>query len=85
MEDENIANEFNRFFSCIRTNLAENINPCDVPLSFIKPTPHNFTFQTISHDTIREVIMQMKLQNHWVMTKSLQNYCRLQEIRLLSH
>ena len=43
------------------TNLAENINPCDVdPLSFITPTPHNFTFQTISHDTIREVIMQTK-------------------------
>ena len=59
--DENIANEFNKFFSCIGTNLAENINPCDVdPLSFITPTQHNFTFQIISHDTIREIIMQMK-------------------------
>ena len=58
--DENIANEFNKFFSCIGTNLAENINPCDVdPLSFIKPTQHNFTFQIISHDKIREIIMQM--------------------------
>ena len=40
--DENIANEFNRFFSCVGTNLAENINLCEVdPLSFIT-TPNNF-------------------------------------------
>jgi hypothetical protein len=41
--------------------LAENIDASDVdPLSFVRPTPHNFEFQTISHDKIREEIKQMK-------------------------
>jgi hypothetical protein len=44
------------------TRLAENIDASDVdPLSFVTPTPHNFEFQTISHDKIREEIKQMKI------------------------
>ena len=59
--DENIANEFNSFFSHIGTRLAENIDPSDVdPLSFVTPTLHNFTFQTISHAKIKNEIKQMK-------------------------
>ena len=39
----------------IGTCLAESINPSDVdPLSFITPTSHNFHFQTIPYDTIKE-------------------------------
>ncbi len=59
--DENIAEEFNSFFSRIGTRLAENIDASDIdPLSFVTPTPHNFEFQTISHDKVREEIKQMK-------------------------
>ena len=59
--DENIANEFNSFFSRIGPSLAENINPSDVdPLSFITPVTQNFDFQNISHDEIWEEIKQMK-------------------------
>ena len=59
--DEYIANEFNEFFSSVGTRLAQNINPSDVdPLSFITPTSHNFQFQNISQDKIKNEIKQMK-------------------------
>ena len=59
--DENIAEEFNSFFSRIGTRLAENIDASDVdPLSFVTSTTHNCEFQTISHDKVREEIKQMK-------------------------
>ena len=50
------------FFSRIGTYIAESINPCDFDqLSFITAlTPHNFAFQTISHDRTWEEIKQMK-------------------------
>ena len=52
---------YNILFSRIGTRLAENIDASDIdPLSFVTPTPHNFEFQTISHDKVREEIKQMK-------------------------
>ncbi len=57
----NIANEFNSFFSSIGAHLDENIDTTSVyPLFFVRPTPHNFVFQTISHDKIGDEIRKMK-------------------------
>ena len=59
--DDKIANEFNLFLLSIGTRLAQNNNPSDVdPLSFITPTSHNFQFQNISQDKIKNEIRQTK-------------------------
>ena len=59
--DDHIAIELNKFFSSVGTRVAQYINPSDVdPLAFITPTSHNFQFQNISQDKIKNKIKQMK-------------------------
>jgi hypothetical protein len=60
--DEEIAKEFNKYFSEVGKKLAEEIPDNDIdPLHYVNPVQSNsFTFKTISEEDLNRIISSMK-------------------------
>ncbi len=59
--DEEIAKEFNKYFSEVGKKLAEEIPDNDIdPLHFVNPVSNSFTSKTISEEDVNRIIFSMK-------------------------
>lgn len=61
--DENLANEFNNYFSNIGSQLAENLSPSDLnPICYVTPGDSVFEFKTITRSEVENVLYGLKVR-----------------------
>jgi hypothetical protein len=59
--DEEIAKEFNKYFSEVGKKLADEIPDNDIdPLHYVNPVSNSFTFKTITEEDVNRIISSMK-------------------------